>query len=224
MYFRFYVLATSIFAASVSIISVPAGAASLEDQMKGLEASVKTVDQRRRESIKDINVNVLQAYRDAIKIESVDTDIAEVFDRTAKVRVVVKYRVDFDETKAVRATLSKYFETATDKEFGVEPYGRIYPNYHSCVGAYCAVKQDTMKLLKNTAIGINASFLGEWEPGIITSAGGNFELASGTLTFLIDVPKSKIKGNPKPVVKTQIYNAHFCNVGTGCTGVSYSKR
>lgn len=98
-----------------------AQAATLEEQAKSLEGSVQTVEQRRKVALKDLNVNVLQAYRDAIKIESVDTDIAEAFEKTARVRVVVGYSVDFDAARNVRSTLSKYFVTNIDKADGVEP-------------------------------------------------------------------------------------------------------
>lgn len=218
------VATASLFGALLLLNPGPSAAASLEEQTKNLEKSVQTVEQRRKAALHDLNVNVLQAYRDAIKIESVETDIAEVFDRTARVRVKVDYSFDFTAAKGVRSALSKYFTTSTDKEWGVEPYGRIYTNFGDCVGAYCAVKTDTTRFLKNSAVGINVTFLGEWEPGLLMDGKGRFELGSGRFTFLIDVPKSKIKGDPKPVVKGQIYDVHYCNGRKGCSGVEFSQR
>lgn len=223
--FAYKVAATALLLGlALSSTSGVANAATLEEQTKSLEKSVQTVEQRRKAALRDLNTNVLQAYRDAIKIESVETDIAEVFNRTARVRVVVAYSIDFEAAKGVRSTLDQYFVTNTDKGDGVEPYGMIYTRYNDCVGAYCAVKKQTSSYLRSSAVGINASFLGEWEPGILMDGGGNYDLKSGKFTFLIDVPKSKIKGDPKPVVKAQIYNVHYCTGRGPCAGAEFSPR
>lgn len=205
---------------------LPAGASSatLEEQAKNLESSVKTVEQRRKTALRDLNVSVLQAYRDSIKIESVDTEIAEIFDKTARVRIVVAYSFDLDAAKGVRASLSQYFTTVTDKQAGVEPYGMIYTNFDNCIGTYCAVKKESTRFLKNSAVGINVSFLGQWEPGILMDGSGRYELKPGRFTFLIDVPKSKIKGDPKPIVKGQIYDVTYCSGSGACSGLSFSPR
>ncbi|MDT8925071.1 hypothetical protein RBE51_19975 [Pseudomonas taiwanensis] len=201
-----------------------AGAATLEEQAKSLERSVKTVEQRRKEALADLNTHVLRAYRDAIQITSVDTDVAEVFDRTVRVRVVVTYAVDFERARQVRSTLSQYFTTNTDKEVGVEPYGMIYTNFDDCVGEFCAVKKETTRFLKNSGVGINVSFLSNWETGLLMNGSGRYELKPGKFTFLIDVPKHKLKGDPKPVVKGQIYDVHYCDGNGGCDGVTFSQR
>lgn len=220
----FFVGAGAFLFVTATTALTTAQAATLEEQTKSLESSVQTVEQRRKSALQDLNVNVLQAYRDAIKIESVDTDIAEVFDKTARVRVVVGYSVDFDAARNVRSTLSKYFVTNSDKADGVEPYGMIYTQYNDCVGDYCAVKKETSKFLRNSAVGINVSFLGEWDLSTMMNGSGRYDLKSGTATFLIDVPKSKIKGDRKPVVKGQIYDVHYCGGRSTCSGQSYSPR
>ncbi|ASJ88620.1 hypothetical protein [Pseudomonas aeruginosa] len=206
--------------------AIPAAvfAASLEEQAKNLEASVKTVEQRREDGLRDLKENAIKAYRDAIKIDSVETDIAEVFDRTARVRVVVTYSFAFEEAKGVRSTIDKYFVTNTDKETGVEPYGMIYTRYQDCVAENCSISKEARRYLESTAVGINVSFLGEWQAGILASGSGRFDLKPGKMTYLIDVPKSKIKGDPKPVVKGQIYNVHYCTGEGPCSGVTYSQR
>ncbi|MNO05120.1 hypothetical protein D3C81_2263740 [compost metagenome] len=53
---------------------------------------------------------------------------------------------------------------------------------------------------------------------------GRYELKPAKFTFLIDVPKSKIKGDPKPVVKGQIYDVHYCTGRSQCSGLSFSQR
>lgn len=224
MQFRSSALAASLFAASLSFISVPAGATSLEDQMKGLEASVQTIEQRRKASLRDMQINVLQAYRDAMVIDSVETRVGEVFDRTARIEVAIKYSFDFEKARAVRANLSKYFSTNTDKESGVEPYGRIYTNFDDCVGAYCAVKQEMKHFLQWSGVGINATFLGLRGTESTLDRSGHFELHPGKVTFQFDVPKSKIKGDPKPVVTAQVFDFHFCPGDSECGGNSYTVR
>lgn len=204
--------------------SVNTYAASLEEQMNSLEKSVMTVEQRRKAALHDLNVNVIQAYRDAIKINSVDTSIAEVFERTARVKVSVSYSIDFDAAKKVKASLSQYFRTGIDKADGVEPYGMIYTELNDCVGQYCAVKTDASKFLRSTAVGINVSILGEWQPGILMDGSGRYDLKPGRINFLVDVPKSKIKGDPKPQVKSQIYDVHYCDGSSPCHGVTFSMR
>jgi hypothetical protein len=207
-------------------ITICAQATTLEEQVGNLEKSVQTVDQRRKIALKDLTDNVLKAYRNAIRIDSVDTTVAEVFGNTARVKIVVDYSVDFEAAQAIRSTLSKYFVTATDREAGVEPYGMIYTHFDECVGSYCAVQKEMRKLLENSAVGVDASMLGEWDLSIMTNGSGRFDLKSGTATYLIDVPKSKIKGNPKPVVKGQIYDVHYCSVrrAAPCSGLSFSRR
>jgi hypothetical protein len=185
-------------------------AATLEEQTKSLEQSVQTVDQRRRVALKDLNVSVLQKYRDALQIDSVDTRIGEVFDRTARVEVTVKYSFDFEKSKEARESLSKYFDTDTDKEPGVEPYGRIYTKFNQCVGAYCAVRQEMTKFLERSAVGIYVTFLGVPGVFVTTDSSGHFELASDSVTIQFDVPKSSIKGDPKPKVTAQVFDSHFC--------------
>lgn len=192
--------------------------------MNSLEKTVMTVEQRRKAALHDLNVNVIQAYRDSIKINSIDTSIDEVFERTARVKVSVSYAIDFAAAKKVRASLSQYFRTNTDKEAGVEPYGMIYTALNDCVGQYCAVKSDTSKFLRNTAVGINVSLLGEWEPGILMDSSGHYDLKPGRINFFVDVPKSKIKGDPKPKVKGQIYDVHYCDGSSPCSGVTFSIR
>ncbi|MHD0644933.1 hypothetical protein ACYPKM_04860 [Pseudomonas aeruginosa] len=201
-----------------------AGAATLEEQMKNLEGSIKTVEQRRKFAQNDINKNILQAFRDAIIFESVDTEIAEVFDTTARVKVVVHYSVDFEKAKAVRAKINDYYNTVTDRESGVEPYGMIYTNFNECQGVNCTVKTETTRQLKRSAVGMHVSFLGKWETGILTDGSGRFELKPGSFTFTFDVPKSKIKGDPKPAVKGQIYDVHYCSGKSTCSGLEFSPR
>lgn len=199
-------------------------AASLEEQMSSLEKSVMTVEHRRKVALHDLSVNVIQAYRDAIKIHSVDTSIAEVFDRTARVKVSVSYSIDFSAAKKVKASLSQYFRTGIDKADGVEPYGMIYTYFNDCVGQYCSVESDISQFLQGTAVGINVSMLGEWQPGILMNGSGRYDLKSGRFDFLVDVPKSKIKGDPKPQVKGQIYDVHYCGGSSPCNGVTFSRR
>lgn len=192
--------------------------------MNSLENSVKTVEQRRKVALHDLNVNVIQAYRDAIKIHSVETSISEVFGKTARVKVSVSYSIDFAAAKKVKASLSQYFRTGIDKADGVEPYGMIYTYFNDCIGQYCAIKTDTSQFLQGTAVGINVSMLGEWQPGILMSGSGRYDLKPGRIDFLVDVPKSKIKGDPKPQVNGQIFDVHYCDGSSPCHGVTYSKR
>lgn len=219
---------TLAMAALICILMTPqpvsAGTASLEEQMNSLEKSVMTVEQRRKAALHDLNVNVIQTYRDAIKIHSVDTSIAEVFGKTARVKVSVSYSIDFAAAKKVKASLSQYFRTGIDKADGVEPYGMIYTYFNDCVGQYCAIKADTSQFLQGTAVGINVSMLGEWGPGILMDGSGRYDLEPGRIDFLIDVPKSKIKGDPKPQVKGQIYDVHYCDGSSPCRGVTFSRR
>lgn len=213
-----------MFGLLTSLIPAVAGAATLEEQTNNLESSIQTVEKRRKAALRDLNINVLQAYRNAIQIDSVDTDIAEVFDRTARVRVVVSYSFSLEDAKGVRSSLGQYFSTNTDKEYGVEPYGMIYTNFNDCVGVACTIKKETSRFLKNSAVGINVSFLGQWQPGILMDGSGRYDLKPGKFTFLIDVPKSKIKGDPKPVVKGQIYDVQYCNGQSACSGLNFSQR
>jgi len=199
-----------------------AQALTLEEQAKSLEKSVQTVEQRRRLALKGLKIDVLQRYRDSLVIESVDTRVGEVFDRTARVEVKVSYSFDFEKAKVVRANLSQYFDTATDKQPGIEPFGMIYTNFPDCVGAYCTVKAEMTKYLKWSAVGVNVSFMGV--PGVFVTARGDgmFDLKPGSVTIQFDVPKSQIKGDPKPVVKAQVFDIHFCPNDPDCSGYRYT--
>lgn len=199
-----------------------AQAMTLEEQAKSLETSVQTVEQRRRSAIKGLKVDVLQAYRDSMVIESVETRVGEVFDRTARVDVKVTYSFDFEKAKLARENLSKYFDTATDKRPGVEPYGMIYTNFPDCVGAYCTVKTEMTKYLKWSAVGVNVSFMGIPGVFVTTQGDGMYDLKPGSVTIQFDVPKSKIKGDPKPVVKAQVFDIHFCPGDPDCSGYRYT--
>lgn len=187
-----------------------ASAATLEEQAKTLEQSVMTVDQRRKAAIKDIKVNVLQVYRDSLIINSVETKIGEIFDRTARVDVTVNYSFDFDKANIARINLSKYITTDTDKARGVEPYGMIYANVDDCVGINCTVNQQVKKLMKWSTVGVGVTFMGI--PGVHPTMDmtGHLNLKPGTVTIQFDVPKSKIKGDPKPVVTARVYDIHWC--------------
>lgn len=197
-------------------------AATLEEQTKQLESSVQTVEQRRKAAIKDLNASVLRGYRDAIKIDSVDTRVGEVFDHTARIDVTVAYSFDFEKAKAVRASLSKYFSTNTNKEPGIEPYGRIYTNFNDCVGAYCTVKTAMTRLLTSTAVGVRVTFLGIPGTFVTTGMEGTYELTPDTVTIQFEVPKSKIKGDPTPVVAAQVFDVHFCPSDPDCSGYRYT--
>lgn len=199
-----------------------AQALTLEQQAKSLEKSVQTVEQRRRSALNGLKVDVLQQYRDSLVIESVDTRVGEVFDRTARVEVKVSYSFDFDKAKLARENLSKYFSTSTDKERGVEPFGMIYTNFPDCVGAYCTVKAAMTKYLEWSAVGVNVSFMGI--PGVFVTAPGDgmYDLKPGSVTIQFDVPKSQIKGDPKPIVKAQVFDVHFCPGDPDCNGYRYT--
>ncbi|KJZ47621.1 hypothetical protein [Pseudomonas fluorescens] len=206
---------------SLAILNTSA-AATLEDQVKGLQSSVETVEQRRASAIKDIYTNVLGTYRDSIKIDSVETQVAEVFNRTARIEVTVGYSFDFEKAKAFRANLSRYFGTNTDKEPGVEPYGMVYTNYLDCVGINCTVEKEISRYLKSSAVGIRVTFLGI--PGTFPTEefDGMYDLKPGKMTIQFDVPKSQIKGDPKPTIKAQIFDVHFCPDSPDCNGYRYT--
>jgi len=199
-------------------------ALSLENQMKGLESSVKTIEQRRKSSLRDMQINTLQAYRDAMRIDSVVTKVGEVYDRSARIDVIINYSFDFERSKAVRANLEKYFRTDTDKQPGVEPYGRIYTNFSDCVGAYCTVQKEMTHFLQWSGVGVNAAFLGQRGTKSTLDRSGHFELYPGAVTFQFIVPKSKIKGDPKVAVTAEVFDYHFCSADPECSGNSYTVR
>lgn len=188
--------------------------------MRSMEKSVKTVEQRRRDGLKDLGTNVLAAYRDSIRVTDVQASVDEVFDNTARIKIVASYTFDFDKAQMVRKTLSKYFETATDKEAGVTPYGTIYTHFGSCVAENCAIKTEAERFLKGSAVGLQASLLGEWELVVFMQGNyGFYDLKDGKATFLVDVPKNRIKGDPRPQVKAQIFDLEWCGSKGACFSV-----
>ncbi len=213
---------TGIFAASALLLAASTTQAqTMEQQMRSMEKSVKTVEQRRREGLKDLSANVLAAYRDSISVTDVQASVDEVFEDTVTIKVVANYAVDFDKAQMVRETLSKYFTTVTDKSAGVTPYGSIYTQFGSCVAENCAIKSEAEKFLKGSAVGLQASFMGEWELMVFMQGNyGIYDIKKGQVTFLIDVPKNKVKGDPKPQVKAQIFDLNWC----GSKGPCYSVR
>lgn len=212
-------LMTGLLLAAVSGVG---HSATLEEQAKGLEKSVQTVEQRRKTALKDLKVSVLQGYRDSLQIESVETRVGEVFDRTVRVEVTVAYSFDFEKAKAARESLRKYFQTSTDKRPGVEPYGMIYADFPYCVDAYCTVNKEMTHYLQWSAVGVNVSFLGI--PGVFVTSdmSGHYDLKPGSVTLQFDVPKGKIKGDPKPVVTAQVFDVHFCPGDSDCSGRRYT--
>lgn len=199
-------------------------AVTLEEQAKSLEKKAQTVDQRRKTALKDLNESVLKGYRDALIVESVDTSIGEVFDRTVRVDVKVAYAYDFEKMRAVKASLDKYFDTDTNKEPGVEPYGMIYINFNDCVGEYCAVQQEMKRLLEWTAVGVQVKFMGLTGTHVTSDMLGHYDIKPGTVTLQFDVPKAKLKGDPKPVVTAQVFDSHFCPDDPDCNGRRYTAR
>ncbi|WP_339506113.1 hypothetical protein [Pseudomonas sp. EA_15y_Pfl1_P102] len=196
-----------------------ARSASLEDQVVVLQNSVKTVEDRQKSALKDIRENVIKRYRDAIQIYVVETKVSEVFEKTVEVSVSVRWKVDRSDAESIKTTLDKYFMTSSGIEFEMVSAQVDFCNHNE----FCAVNKSLSKYMKKTAVGIDASFLGDWEPAILMDGWGRFPL-SGSMTYSFKVPKSKIKGNPQPVVKAQIYDVIACDPSTGCTAKLYDRR
>lgn len=194
-------------------------AETLEAQMNSLQNSVQTVEQRQKAALKDLRDNVVIKYRDAIQIDSVETSVAEVFDKTARIAIKVKWHIERSDADALEATLGKYFMTST----GIS-YEYISANVDFCNhNEFCAVNKSLSRYMKGTAVGIDASFVGDWEPAILMDGYGRFPI-SGSMTYSFNVPKHKVKGNPHPVVKAQIYDVIPCDPTTGCTDKTYDRR
>lgn len=195
------------------------GAETLEAQMNTLQNSVQTVEQRQKVALKDIRDHVIRKYRDAIEIDSVEASVSEVFDKTVRVAIKVKWHIDRANVDALEATLSKYFMTSTGINHEFISASVDFCNHNE----FCAVNKSLSRYMKSTAVGIDASFMGDWQPAILMDGYGMFSLG-GSMTYSFDVPKSKVKGNPQPVVKAQIYDVIPCNPNTGCTAKSYDRR
>ena len=194
-------------------------AETLESQMNNLQSRVQTVEQRNAAALRDIRDNVIVRYRDSIKIDSITTDVAEVYERTAKISIRLYWHVEGADMDEIESVLSKYFATSTgiDKE---ALFARVDQCNHN---EFCAINKSLSKYMKGTAVGIDASFLGDWQPSILMDGWGTFP-KGGSMTYSFTVAKKKIKGDPKPIVKAQIYDVIPCDPSTGCTAKKYDRR
>lgn len=193
----------TLFMAAAALIPFSAQAVSSSDKPQSLEESIRAADQRRADTFTDLNRGVILTYKDSVSIDSVDSSLVDVVDSEARILVNVKYSIDFNKAKGIIPTLKKYFETSTDKEEGVEPFSTIGIRLSECKGYDC--KDVASRIMRNTGVGISVSFLGEEDLTLINDP-GNFKMASGTLPFIFVVQKSRIKGDPKPVAKSQVIN------------------
>lgn len=203
----------------LSVLCQYAQAETLEDQMNSLQGSVQTVEKRQKAALEDLRENVIKRYRDAIQINQIETSVSEVFDKTVRIAVKVQWSIDMAEAEALKATLEKYFMTSTGIGFEMISSQVDFCNHNE----FCAVNRSLSRYMKKTAVGIDASLLGDWEPAILMDGWGRFPLG-GTITYSFNVPKSKVKGNPQPLVKAQIYDVIPCDPSTGCTAKSYDRR
>lgn len=208
-------------AALLTILVICQGvkAETLEAQMNTLQNSVQTVEQRQKTALKDLRDNVVIKYRDAIQIDSVETNVAEVFDKTVRIAIKVRWHIEKSDADTLESTLSKYFMTSTGIDHEIISSSVDFCNHNE----FCTVNKSLSRYMKGTAVGIDASFMGDWEPSILMDGWGRFPL-SGSMTYSFNVPKHKVKGNPQPVVKAQIYDVIPCDPSTGCTAKTYDRR
>lgn len=193
--------------ATAALIPFAVQASSDSDKPKSLEESLHEAEKLRGDVFTDIGEGVIKTYKDSIRIDSVDATIVEVLDTRARVRVDVKFSVDVKTAEGIIPTLKKHFKTNTERAEGVETLGKISVDLSECKWYECT--HVGSRILRDSGVAVKVSFLGD-EYFKLISEPGNFELDPGTLTFLTVVPKSKIKGDPKPVAQSEIVNvSHY---------------
>lgn len=186
----------------MSALASTAGAATLEDQVN----ATKTVEQLYREAVQDITDNVLVKYRDNLQIDEPTLEVMSSTAKTVDIKVTYTWRVPESVLEEMRDTLGKYFLTTLYES-------KITVGTHNCHGHmgsdYCNIRDKLGRFLESKSVGTEVSLLGVKDIFSYNSRGIQYA-QSRQYSSVFTVDKARVKGDPKPVFASHVYNISGC--------------
>lgn len=177
-------------------------AASLEDRVN----ATRTTEQKYKEATQDITDHVFLKYKNNLEIDSPVLEVVSSSVKLVDVKMTYKWSMPDSILDEIRDTLGKYFLTTLYES-------QVIVSTSNCNGPisndYCDIREQLGRFMASKSVGTQISFLGGSSILSYDSWGVRFA-QRGEYETTMTIEKSKIHGDPKPTVKTHVYNISGC--------------